>query len=1150
MDFRILGPLEVLEGDRPIALGGTRRKALLAALLLRANQVVSSERLIDELWGEDLPERAANALQVHISGLRKALGKGRLETRPPGYVLQVATDELDLNRFTRLRDEGRFEEALSLWRGPPLADFAYADFAQSEIDRLEELRLVCLEDRIERDLANGRHAELIGELEALVAGHPLRERPRAQLMLCLYRAGRQAEALEAYQSARTLLVEELGIEPGRPLRELHTAILRQDAALDPPRSATAQPGAFVGRTTEMAELVAGLDDAFAGRGRLFLLSGEPGIGKTRLAEELSARARARGARVVFGRCWEAGGAPAYWPWVQSLRAYTAEMDPGSLRAQLGAGAVDLAQMVPELREQFADMPEPAPTEADGARFRLFDATARFLQKAAEQRPLVVLLDDLHAADEPSLLLLQFVARELPSMRVLILGAYRDVDPILGSPLTEFFREVAREPVASRFTLGGLAEGEVGTYVDITASELASPALIAALHRETEGNPLFVGEIVRLLSLEGGQSDIDGDVRLAVPDSVHDVIARRLAHLSPECRRVLVLASVLGREFALSPLAQMSALSEDDVLDELDGAMAARVVSDVSAGSGRLRFAHVLIRDTLYDGLTHARRIKLHRLAMEALETLYGERAGVHLSELAHHAIAGSDLERGVRYARRAGDHALALLAYEESARQYRAALEALDVVSPSDETARCELLLSIGEAEARSGDGVTAKRTFVEAADVARRVGLARELARAAMGYGGRIVWARAGPDDRLVPLLEEALAALGDEDDKLRSTLLARLAGALRDERTRERRDQVSRDAVELARRTNDPEVLAYALDGRASAIHGPDRLDECLGLGTELRELAARIGDRERVVAGHMIRIMMLLTLGDVRAAEADLAASTRIAEDLRQPAQLWQAYSTQALVALAAGRFSEAEPLMEHSLALGERAQRGEAIPVYQGQRYMLSDFRGTLHEVEPAVRSLAVGNPARPVFRCALANLQARTGRLPEAKRALDELARDEFGAVPFDQEWLFAMTLLAEAAAELRDSAAAPLLYEFLSPYGELNAVDVGEGIRGSVARYLGLLAATTKRWTDAAAHFDAALEMNDRMEARPWLARTQGDYARMLIARGRPGDRKVASRLLSEAEASYLELGMHAPLADPRQTFGGPLGDQTTPNAG
>jgi AAA ATPase domain len=805
-----------------------------------------------------------------------------------------------------------------------------------------------------------------------------------------------------------------------------------------------------------------------------------------------------------------------------------DSDPAALRSQLGAGAADLAQIVPELRQRFPDLPEPPSLESQGARFRLFDAATEFLRNASDSRPILLVLDDLHAADAPSLLLLRFLARELGSTRVLVVGAYRDVDPLPAGPLAELLAEGAREPGTRRLALGGLSQGEVAEYVDLTASEMSSPELVAGLHEETEGNPLFVGEMVRLLSVEGVRQESTGEAGLAIPQGVRDVIARRLTHLSEECNRVLTHASVIGREFALDVLARMTGISDDELLDALDAAAAARVVSEVPGGPGHLRFAHVLIRDTLYDGLTGTRRVRLHRLVVEALEALYGDEPGAYLAELAHQCMAGADFNRGLRYARRAGDRALALLAYEESARLYQTALEALDLVEPENERARCELLLSLGEAQARAGDTPAAKRAFLDAAAIARRIGLPRQLAAAAAGYGGRLVWARAGDDDRLVPLLEESLTSLGEQDIELRARLLARLAGALRDEPSRDRRDHLSREAVELARSMENPAALAYALDGRAAAILGPDTVAECLDLGSELCRLANRIGDRERVVAGHLWRLIAQLQRGDVREAAVDVETMSRIANELRQPAQLWMAVSAKAMLAVAAGRLADAEELVTQALALGERAQPRFAINVYRVQRYTLSQLRGCLEEVEPTIRDLVAEYPARPVFRCALAHLCAQLGRTEDAQRELADLARDEFSAVPVDLEWLLGMSLLAETSALLAARDSAPVLYRLLLPWATFNVADTPEWMRGSVSRYLGLLAATLERWGDAARHFEDALAANERMGARPWAAHTENDYARMLCARDGRGDRERAHALLDTARTTYRELDMES----------------------
>jgi DNA-binding SARP family transcriptional activator len=1140
MEFRILGPLDVRDGDQALELASGRQRALLALLIVNANETVSTDRIVEELWGESSPQTASKVVQNHVSQLRRGLGDGLLVTEGSGYRLSVEPGDLDVDRFEELLATGRsalergdaataaelLRDALALWRGSPLADVAFEPFAQPEIARLDERRIVAVEERIEAELALGRHDDLVGELEALIAKNPLRERLRAQLMLALYRSGRQSEALASYQDARKTLVEELGIEPGRPLRDLHQAILNQDPELDPPRVAEPasddQRGAFVGRGAELTELVSGLEDALSGQGRLFLLVGEPGIGKSRLADEVIRRSRARGATVLTGRCWEAGGAPPYWPWVQSLRWYVRDAAPERLRSQLGAGAPYLVQLLPELRDRFADVAEPVSLESEGDRFRLFDAVAEFLRNAAQDSPIVLVLDDLHAADTPSLLLLQFVARELGSMRVLLVGACRDVDPTPTQPLTVLLGALATEPVAHRIALRGLSRDEVAEYIELAASEIASPTLASALHDETEGNPLFVGETVRLLAAE---SDAREEPAMVIPQTVRDVIARRLARLSDECNRVLVLASILGREFELDGLAGVSGVSEEELLETLDEALVARVVSDIPGVQGRLRFGHVLIRDSLYDGLTSLRRVYLHRRALEALEGLYGPDPGPHLAELALHAVSGGELEKAVGYARSAGDRALAEYAYEEGVRQYDTALDGLRILSPDDDATRCGLLLSKGRALAQAGNTPLAKETFIQAADLARRLGLSLELAQAAAGYGGWHMWGRTGSDTRLVPLLEEALDGLDPQEAELRARLLARLAGALRDEHSRERRDRISAEALEAARRSGDSGALLYALDGRSAAIIGPDTVGECLEIANEFCAIAEQGGDLERSLPAFDHRRTVLVITGDLQTAQLDLARELEIAEILRQPAQLWQAYAASAMFALLIGPVADAEPLIARAFELGETSMPDTAVPTHRLQRYWLADFQGWAEDVVPELTDLADAFPARVAFRCALAHAHARVASVDEAQRLLAELRPDRFAIVPFDQEWLWAMSLLAETAVWIGDEEAAEVLYELVVPWVALNASDHPEGFRGSVSRDAGLLATVLNRTDEAAGHFEDAIAANTRIGAGVWVAYTKSDYGRLLLERGDTGR---AEELLGSALSLSDELGLTA----------------------
>jgi len=541
----------------------------------------------------------------------------------------------------------------------------------------------------------------------------------------------------------------------------------------------------------------------------------------------------------------------------------------------------------------------------------------------------------------------------------------------------------------------------------------------------------------------------------------------------------MLAAVLGREFDHAALATMAELAEEELLDVLDEAMAARFVTDVPGARDRSRFAHVLIRDALYESLTPARRVQLHRAALAVLEDD---------AEIAFHATAGSDYERALNAARRAGDRALSLLAYEEAARLYDVALAA-----KPDDAMRCELLLARGEAEIRAGDTVRAKETFLAAAALARKLELPRALARAAAGYGGRIVWLRAGDDPRLVPLLEEALAALDHEDVELEVRLLARLAGARRDDFSRDRRDALSGRAVELARMTGNAAALSYALAGRAHAINAPDTIAEFHALATELCDVAASIGDHERVEAGHVLRVLAESWLGDRAAAEADIAAAAELAEALRQPIHLWEVAGIRSMFALAEGHFVEARALMEEALAVGERAIPEAAVPHYRMHRYCLAEFVGGLDEVGPWIADLALTNPARPVFTCAHAHVLATLGREAEARKVLSGLLE----ALPFDQEWLYGMALLTEAAVLVDESDLCAAAYDALAPWEALYAIDQSEGCRGSVARYLGLLAATLGRPEEAGAHFRRAIAENERMGFTPWAERAREDLERI-----------------------------------------------------
>jgi DNA-binding SARP family transcriptional activator/tetratricopeptide (TPR) repeat protein len=1142
LDFKILGALEAWDGDIPLALGGVRERSLLAVLLLNANELLPMDRLVDELWGEEPPKAAVKTVQVYVSRLRKLLGAQAIVTCPPGYRLQAHVDQIDLHRFERLAGEGRralaagdaatagerLREALSLWRGAPLADFVYEPFAQPHVARLEELRLAAVEDRIDADLRCGLSTELVGELQAVAARHPLRERLRGQLMLALYRSARQAEALDVYRDTRTTLVEELGIEPSRELHELELAMLTQDPSLERPgaRPAPRAAGIFVGRDEELTALLAALEQAQAGHGSVCLISGEPGIGKSRLADELTAHARDRDFGVLRGRCWEAGGAPGYWPWVQVLAAYVRGVEPDMLRRRLGPGAPELAELLPELHEVLGELPSPAVRDPQARRFRLFDAAAALLRAvAAEERPLLVVLDDLHAADEPSLLLLQFLAGTVVDTRIVVVGAYRDTEigpAHPGHPLDRLIGDLVSERAVARIALEGLRRDDVGTYVELSEGRRPTEPTIDSIHRSTAGNPLFVVETVRLLSIEGRLDRAESGT--TVPAGVREAIDRRLERLPEATREALNIASVLGREFDPQVLERLR--PEDDVAGALDEAIAARLVTAAPGTPGLLGFSHELVRDALYDALAPRRRRELHGGIATELERSHAADPGPHLAKLAQHFFEAVSTDHAVEYANLGAERAASQLAYEEAARLYRLGIQALERGGAADETRLCDLLLGLGDVQARAGEEAGAQETFRRAAEVARRAGMVERLGRAALGYGGRWVWTVMRGDAHVIPLLEEAIAGLPEKDSALRARLLARLAAGplkAKGDATRGRRFALSADAVEMARRLGDPDVLAWALDGRKVAIWSPESLEEHWAVIEELRELAEQGGDPEQLVDAHICTLIKLFEQFELSRFEAEYARAAKAARQLRQPGQRWLVAVMAPIHALLVGRLADAERLIEEAVELGREAAPWNAQMASLLQRFVLRGLEGRLPEVEHDLRSAAVENPEYPILQAALASLYSDLGDTADARAAFDGLAGDNFAALPFDEEWLLAMAFLADACAFLDDTERAALLYERLERYGHRMVVGPIEVALGSGARPLGKLAATLGRPEQAAHWFEHAALENERVGATPWAAHARLDHARLLVAQG---DQEAAEPLLEKAAASYRSLGM------------------------
>ncbi len=871
---------------------------------------------------------------------------------------------------------------------------------------------------------------------------------------------------------------------------------------------------FVGRGHELAALDERLAVAAQGQGGVVLLAGEPGIGKTRLAEELAALAHARGARALWGRCYEGEGAPAFWPWVEILRAWLRRCDPDTARTALGPGAAVIAQLVPDVRRLVPDLPEPLELDPAQARFRLFDAIAAFLGEAgAAQPPLLLILDDLHWADTPTLLLLEFLARDLAAAPILVVGTYRDVEVLRGEPLARTLGELLRRPDVIRFRLAGLSVQDVARMIAVISGPAAiepglqQGTLAARLHEETEGNPLFVQELVRLLATEGRAAPpLSGQAwRLQVPPTLREVIGRRLNRLSPECSRALTMAAVVGREFELDVLGRAGEAGSEALLEVLEEAEAAHLIAAVPGTRGRFRFGHALIRETLYEDLPATRRARLHLRVAEAIEAVHAHSLGEQVATLAvHYRLAGATapVDKAIHYARRAAEAAAAVAAWEEAVTYYEAALALLGHEDPA---ARCDLLLALGATLMPAGEP---RRVFEEVAPEA--FALAEALGEAGRAWAARVcrlalvaLIRYSGPGVLVTTPLYQVWAERADHNappdtaDRIHADIA--LADALSGVALDETLKRYQR-ALALARGLDEPDTLFYAAFQLLNWAGGSGYQAERLRLAEEF-STRPRDGVRPRNVGRALWRCgAIVLDWGERTRAETLWRRVAELGAREREPDLLLYGPIGDAILATLDGELEEAlraaARLIERSAELGSAAfGRRYAARLQERPLLWLGRTAAVPAVLSPNLAASLPDDVWTPANAASAALRRAQDGDLADARRALAAGVRQLQAAGADDANFPWHLVTLLELAVLLGDRAACAFLAERLAVLAPCATADWG---LTTVARHLGEAAAVLGDRARVRRYYDQALAVAGRIDFRPEVALTRLQLAELL----------------------------------------------------
>jgi DNA-binding SARP family transcriptional activator len=1113
--IRLVGDLDLELDGRRLEPSASRRARSLLAWLAYHPGLHTRARVASALWPDVLDSSARASLRTTLATLRRELGE-------EAAALVVAERErvgiedsedvwVDVRAGERLAAEGLHAEALALVDGDLLTDLDddwVLDERSAHRSRVAEL-LAAAADA----------AEEAGDLEAAVRYSRRRleldlvsEDAVRALMRRLDRIGDSAAAVATYQAFGATLRRELGMVPSPETREL-VEELRSDGrggeapAVDRAGFAPQLPSALVlgdqaplvGRHAEFAVLLSAWQRASAGAAGVVTVAGEAGSGKTRLLFELVARVSASDATVLAGRCVE-DGMVAFAPFTEALRPLVT----GAPDALPDWVLTELARLLPELGPAGAAQEG----EAKDARHRLFEAVAAAIGAAARRGPVLLVIEDLHWADQATLGMLAHVVRTVGWAPLLLAASFRDEQrPELHALLDDLRREQRLEQVA----LAGLSQSEVGELVAARLDRAPPAELIQAVHARTGGNPLFARALVSHIAESDPGQPVERLVSAAatdVPHGVRAVIERRLARLPEPVGEAVTVGAIVGEDFTLADVTAACETSDELAAEALDAAAAAGLI-DEAGRAGQYRFAHALVRAALLAGLTSTRRALLHRRVAEALEALPKARREPRLPELAFHLLEAGPMvepEKAAGFALEAAGQMSKKLAYEEAAVLLeRAAAADVDELEPL----RVEIPIALGEARSRLGDASAASGCFEEAARSARTRGDHELLGRAALGAAGFTV--NVGPvRERVRALLEEALDGVHPESE-LRPRLLARLAIEVYYAPPVTLRERLSGEALELGRRAGG-RALLEALGARHVALWSPAHAEERLGIADELIAAARAAGDREAELQGVNWRVADLVELGDVSSARTAIDEHERLAGELRLLGYAWFVPMWRAMLALMAGRIEEARQLSEEAGRIGRAVQDANAELLVSVQRGGIRRAAREFTDADlAAVEEKGETSPAGAAWRTWAAGILLVDGQVDRARRmVLREV--DGLASLPLDANWLYTAGALGIRVAYLGEAAAAATVYPLLLPFSD-RTVTAGRATfcGGSAELSLGLLAATLGDRGAATEHLERAARRNDELGAVPYAA-----FAREALASlERDGALAVPAELLA-----------------------------------